>query len=134
MFAKTKDILAIIQDVEDKTVDNRVNHECLEASTSKSLSLIKKAIQESAGNFEQIEEKHNGFVDKVGDAIEELSDKVEALQRKIKNLDKWDDETRSKFAALEKYLGVDIVPPSSSNAWTVEERTEEINYSPQDSN
>jgi len=125
MFTKTKDILAIIQDVEDKTVDNRVNYECLEASTSKSLSAIKKAIKESAGNFEQIEEKHNAFVDKVGDAIEELSHKVEALERQIQNLDKWDDETRSKFAALEKYLGVDIVPPSSSNAWTVEECTEE---------
>jgi len=125
MFTKTKDILAIIQDVEDKTVDNRVNYECLEASTSKSLSAIKKAIKESAGNFEQIEEKHNAFVDKVGDAIEELSHKVEALERQIQNLDKWDDETRSKFAALEKYLGIDIVPPSSSNDWTVEECAEE---------
>ena len=125
MFTKTKDILALIQDVEDKTVDNRVNHEWLEASASKSLSAIKKSIKESASNFEQIEEKHNAFVDKVGDAIEELSHKVESLELKVLCLDKWDDEKRSKFTALGKYLGVDLVPPSSSNDWTVEECTEE---------
>ena len=123
MFAKTKDILAIIQDVEDKTVDNRVNHECLEASTSKSLSAIKKAIKESAGNFVQIEEKHNAFVDKVGDAIEELSHKVEALERQVKNLDEWDDTTRAKFMALENHFGIDLISPNE-NAWAVKEREE----------
>ena len=124
MFTKTKDILAIIQDVEDKTVDNRVNYECLEASTSKSLSAIKKAIKESAGNFEQIEEKHNTFVDKVADSIKELSDKVEALERQMEAIDRWDDSTRGKFEALENHFGFDLIFPSK--AWTVEERTEEV--------
>jgi len=124
MFTKTKDILAIIQDVEDKTVDNRVNHECFEASTSEALSKIQLAIKEATGNFEQIQEKHNSFIDKVAECIEELNDKVKLLEDKWETIDDWDTQTRRKFEALEDYFGVDLMR-RRSDSWTVEEREEE---------
>jgi hypothetical protein len=124
MLTKTKDILAIIEDVEDKTVDNRINHECFEASTSEALSKIQLAIKEATGNFEQIEEKHNAFVNKVADSIEELNDRVKLLEDKWETIDDWDTQTRRKFAAFENHFEVDLIR-RRSDSWTLEEREEE---------
>lgn len=124
MFARNKDLLQaieLIEEIEQASVDNRVNHECFEASTSEALSKIKLAIKEATGNFEIIQEKHNSFVNKVAVSIEELKEQVELLDTKCQNLDKWDDQTRGKFAALENHLGIDLVAPNPSD-WTVEQR------------
>ena len=101
MFTRSKYILSLvdlieatekklqlhIDLIESRVCDNRVNAEA---------------------NLEEIQNKHNSFVDKVKEGFDLIGKEIEGLDNCLETHSKWDDETRQKFQALAKYLGISI--------------------------
>ena len=92
--------------------------------TNKNITAISEYVDES---LSEIQDKHNALVDRTKDAflvlneeieelkssVEDLRESVDDLKTKCKSLDDWDTETRAKFHALSKYLGVQILHRST---------------------
>ena len=116
MFTRRKDILSLVDLIEStekklqrqidlidsRVCDNRVNAEA---------------------NLEEIQNKHNRFVDKVKEGFDLIGKEIEGLENCLETHSKWDDETRQKFQALAKYLGISI--DQNNSPYTITEIEEE---------
>lgn len=84
MLATNKDILAVQSEVDD----------------------LRRALAEQRKFFV---ESVRDFCESFSTRFEELEESVEKLQNFASELNEWDDQTRQKFRALSKHLGVTLV-------------------------
>jgi len=101
MFTRRKEILSLVDLIEAK-----------EEKLQRQIDLIESRVCDNRvnaeANLEEVQSKHNRFVDKAKEGFEMIGNEIERLDSCLETHSKWDDETRQKFQALAEYLGVSI--------------------------